>query len=101
MDNFTRLKLRTQESDEAVLLDCLESAKAIIMSRRFPYEAWPECLEPCYYDLQFRMALEIYEKQGAEGEIAHNESGVNRSYNGAWVSEQLLREITPKVGVVT
>lgn len=101
MDNFTRLKLRTQETDEAVLSDCLESAKAIIMSRRFPYGDYPKDLEPRYDDLQFRIALELYNKQGAEGEIVHNEHGVNRSYGGAWVSDQLLREITPKVGVVT
>ena len=33
MDNLARLKLRTNEPDEAILEDCLESAKAAIMAK--------------------------------------------------------------------
>jgi hypothetical protein len=98
MDNLERLKLRTQETDEAVLYDCLESAKAAILSRRFPFGNYPDELEPRYTDLQYRIALEIYNKAGAEGETAHSENGISRSYAGGWVSDQLLREVIPKVG---
>jgi hypothetical protein len=42
----------------------------------------------------------MFNKRGAEGETAHSENGVSRSYSSASVSEELLREITPKVGVV-
>ena len=51
-------------------------------------------------DLQIRIAVEMFNKRGAEGEIAHSENGVSRSYASANVSEDLLKEITPKVGVV-
>ena len=36
MDNLARLKLRTNEPDDAILEDCLESAKAAIMAISFP-----------------------------------------------------------------
>lgn len=45
MDNLARLKLRTNEPDDAILEDCLESAKAAIMARRYPFQEWPDELE--------------------------------------------------------
>lgn len=100
MDVLERLKLRTAEPDETILVDCLESAKSAIMSRRWPYQEWPEEIEPQYVDLQYRIALDLYNKTGAEGEIVHSENGVSRSYESSWISEQLLREVVPMVGVL-
>ena len=45
MDNLARLKLRTNEPDDAILEDCLESAKAAIMARRYPFQEWPDELK--------------------------------------------------------
>ena len=101
MDNLARLKLRTNEPDEAILRDCRESAKAAIMARRYPFQEWPYELERRYLDLQFRCAMDIYAKIGAEGEISHNENGVNRGYESSWISESLLQEVTPLAGRVT
>ena len=101
MTQLERLKIRITENvnyDE--LEDILESAKAVILSRRFPFGDQPEELERRYNDLQLRIAVEMFNKRGAEGETAHSENGVSRSYASANVSEDLLREITPKAGVV-
>lgn len=100
MDNLARLKLRTGEPDEAILEDCLESAKAAIMSRRFPYQEWPDELESRYLDLQFRCALDLYNRAGAEGQLVHNENSINRTWESSWISESLLREVTPVAKVV-
>lgn len=100
MDLLERMKLRTQEPDEAVLQDCLESAKAAIMTRRFPYQEWPDEIEPQYVDLQYRIAIDLYNKSGAEGEVLHIENGIDRHYESSWISKQLLQEVTPFVGVV-
>ncbi len=101
MTQLERLKIRITENvlDEE-LEDILESAKAVILSRRFPFGDYPEDIEPRYKDLQIRIAVEMYAKRGAEGETAHSENGVSRTYASANVSEDLLREITPKAGVV-
>ena len=101
MTQLERLKIRiTEKVDDKELEDILESAKAVILSRRFPFGEQPTEIEEKYKDLQIRIAVEMFNKQGAEGETAHSENGISRSYASASVSEDLLREITPKVGVV-
>lgn len=101
MTQLERLKIRiTENTNDIELGEILESAKAVILSRRYPFGEYPADIEPRYEDLQIRIAVEMYNKRGAEGETAHSENGISRSYSSASVSEELLREITPKVGVV-
>ena len=101
MTQLDRLKIRiTENVTDVELEDILESAKAVILSRRFPFGEQPTELEERYKDLQIRIAVEMFAKRGAEGETAHSENGVSRTYASANVSEDLLREITPKAGVV-
>lgn len=99
MTNLERLKLRTNEPNEAILEDCLESAKNAILARRFPMTEWPVDLPTQYLDLQFRIAMDLYNKIGAEGQKGHTENGVSRTWESSWISEQLLQEVTPLVGV--
>ena len=101
MTQLERLKIRiTEKVEDIELEDILESAKAVILSRRFPFGEQPTEIENKYKDLQIRIAVEMFNKRGAEGETAHNENGVSRTYASANVSEDLLKEITPKAGVV-
>lgn len=101
MTQLDRLKIRIPENNsDTELEELLESAKAVILSRRFPFGEQPEEIEKKYYDLQLRIAVEMYNKRGVEGQTSHSENGVSRSYSSANVSEELLREITPKAGVV-
>lgn len=95
------LKAETQEADENVLKRCLQVAYSAIQSRRYPYDdEWPEEVEPRYKDLQYRVALDLYNKRGAEGEISHTENGVSRGYESSWISESLLLEVIPFAGVL-
>ena len=101
MTQLERLKIRiTENVSDIELEDILESAKAVILSRRYPFGEQPPEIEDKYKDLQIRIAVEMFNKRGAEGETQHVENGVSRSYASANVSEDLLKEITPKVGVV-
>ena len=101
MTQLERLKIRiTENTTDEELEDILESAKAVILSRRFPFGELPDEIESRYKDLQIRIAVEMFSKRGAEGEVAHSENGISRTYSSANVSEDLLREITPKGGVV-
>lgn len=99
MTNLERLKLRTGEPDETLLIDCITSAKNAILARRFPYQEWPETVPAQYVDLEFRIAMDLYNKIGAEGQLSHAENGVSRTWESSWVSKQLLSEVTPLVGV--
>lgn len=99
MTILERLKMRTGEDDETLLSDCLDSARAAILARRFPFQEWPEDIPSQYEDLQYRIALDLFNKVGAEGQIGHSENGVSRTFESSWISEQLLREVVPFVGV--
>lgn len=94
-----RLMQRTGEENEALLTDIIESAKNAILTRRFPYQEPPEEVPARYADLQFRIAMDLYNKIGAEGQTGHSENGVSRTFESSWISEQLLREVIPLVGV--
>lgn len=101
MNILDKLRKRTGEEDEELLAVLLDDAKNAILSRRFPYGDRPDEVEPRYEDLQYRIALDLYNKQGAEGELIHKENGIDRTYESSWISEQLLSEVTPLAGVVS
>ena len=89
------------EDDEELLQDFLDSAESIILNKRYPFMSDDDTytLEKKYLNLQLRIAIELYNKQGAEGEMSHAENGTTRQYSSADVSESLLNEITPKARV--
>lgn len=101
MDALSRLKARTGETNEVLLQDLLESAKSAILARRFPFGEWPDELETKYLDLQFRIALDLYAKIGAEGQTGHTENSISRQWESSWISAELLQEVTPMCGSVT
>lgn len=90
---------------DAVALETLElwieHAQEIVLGRLYPFGC-PEGTEvPARYErLQVRIALELYNKRGAEGETAHTENGTQRVYESAGVSPSLLNQIVPYCGTV-
>lgn len=99
MDNsekLARLKiLIPEEKNEEILTLYLDFALDIILSKRFPFGNESKQLEPKYHNLQLQIAVELYNKRGAEGENSHSENGISRSYENAGVSASLLCQITP------
>ena len=56
---------------------------------------------PIQYDTtQVEIAAYLLNKRGAEGETAHSENGVSRSYEDGDIPPTLLRRITPMAGVL-
>ena len=93
MTSLERLLKRTGDDDLELLSGLLDSA-----ARRYPFGGGE--LEERYRDLQFRIALAMYNKLGAEYETSHSESGISRTWGSEDVPQQLLEEIVPigKVG---
>lgn len=87
----------TAETDLAMYL--LEQAEGIVMNRRYPFGV-PEGAEmPRQYEhIQLQVAVELYSKMGAEGQTAHKENGIDRTFEAADVSPSLLSRIVPLVG---
>lgn len=80
-----------QNSDE-FLQFYLDTAKTIICELRNTNE-----VEPKFSNIQVKMAIEMYNKIGAEGQVSHSENGIGRSWESADVSPSLLSQITPKL----
>jgi hypothetical protein len=48
---------------------------------------------------QCQIALYLLNKRGADGQTAHNENGVSRSYENGDVPESMLSDVIPQAGV--
>ena len=98
------LKAMVGDSDtEEVLLAYLNIAGNKIINRAYPYES--EVIEvtevPTRYDfLQCEIAAYLLNKRGAEGEVAHRENGIDRTYESSDVPESMLSSVTPMCGVL-
>lgn len=89
------------EATDDLLLYILEQAEGIVMNRRYPFGIPEGAKMPTQYEYaQLRIAVEIYNKMGAEGQTAHNENGVNRTWEAGDISHSVLKLIMPMVGSV-
>lgn len=93
---YTQALIGDEEATQALVNILLTEARDAILQRRFPF-GWPEdaTVEPRYEGLQCKLAARYFFRRGGEGEISHNENGINRTYSSA-NDEDLLMEITPK-----
>ena len=83
-----------------VLLSYLNIAGRKIINRAYPYDDSVEDVPRRYGYLQCDIANYLLNKRGAEGQTAHSENGVSRSYEAADVPESMLKEVIPHVGVL-
>ena len=84
--------LENPDVSDAVLQFYLDSAKDIICEIRFT-----DYVEAQYLNVQTQIAIELFNKAGAEGQTAHRENGISRTYEVGDVSQSLLSRITPYV----
>jgi len=79
----------------------LNLASNAMLERLFPYDPEKDADDmPERYDtLQCELAARYFLRRGGQGEINHEENGVNRNY-GSVDDEDILRRLTPfaKVG---
>lgn len=73
-------------------------ARDVILRARNPFAADPASVdwESRYDVLQAEIAAELFSRRGAEGEVSHNENGVNRTWASAGVSKHLMARIVPR-----
>ena len=88
-------------AEEELLNALLSQSEGIVLNRRYPFGI-PEgaTVPPQYEHIQLRVAVELFSKMGAEGQTAHSENGISRTYASADVSPALLYRIVPVVGSV-
>lgn len=89
-------------ADTELLSFLLLQAEGIVLSKRYPFGPPEGATVPTAYEhVQLQIAIELFSKMGAEGQTAHSENGINRTYEAADVSPSLLNRITPKCGSVS
>ena len=88
-------------ADVKVLSQMITLAEGIVLNRRYPFGIPEGATVPTQYEhIQLQVALELFSKMGAEGQTAHSENGINRTYESADISPALLYRIVPVVGSV-
>ena len=105
VEKLTLLRVMVGQPNEGdwsddVLISYLAIAGRKILNRAYPYDDTVTDV-PCRYGyLQCDIAAYLLNKRGAEGQTAHSENGISRSYESADVPESMLCEVTPHVGVL-
>ncbi len=91
-----RLISRGFNVKESDIQDEIYSAIGAVNSRRRFIPTSDKLFDSMYEDLIVRLCIASISKWGAEGESAHSENGVNRSYEkGSEYPESMLSEVIP------
>lgn len=91
---LTKLKTRLDNPDveDELLILLLDEASEIICEIRNS-----DKVETKYLGTQVRIAIELFNKMGVEGQTTHDENGMKRNYERGDVSDSLIRKITPMI----
>ena len=102
--SLLRAMVGTPNTDENwsddVLISYLDVAGRKIINRAYPYDDEVTEVPRRYGYHQCEIAAYLLNKRGAEGEIAHSENGISRSYESADIPPSMLSEVIPCVGVL-
>ena len=99
-EKLTMLKAMTGEKDESVLSTYLSIAGNKVLKRAYPFDNTVTVVPDRYAYNQVEIAAYLVNKRGAEGETAHSENGISRSYEDGDVPPTLLRDIVPFAAVM-
>lgn len=86
-----------EELSDVALTYYVDSAKEAILKRLWPLDpsASERSLPSQFSNRQIMIAVDLIQRRGAEGETAHSETGVTRTYRNAYVPADLLKDILP------
>ena len=90
----------TGENDQDVLSAYLAIAGNKVCRKAYPYDPSVAKVPEQYQHIQVEIAVYLLNKRGAEGQTAHSENGISRSYEDGDVPPTLLRDIVPFAAVM-
>ena len=95
IDRVQALLDNDPDATDTLLEIYLEDAEMAILNRIYPFGVPEDAEMPSRYEsIQCKLAQRYFLRRGAEGEIAHNENGVNRTYDSV-DDEDLFKTIVP------
>jgi len=83
----------TEATEEVVSL-YLQMALQKMVDRLYPFDDTKTSIPERYQMTQCELAVRLFLRRGGEGEKAHNENGINRTY-GSVDDEDILSRLTP------
>ena len=95
----TTLSALTGETDDVILLAFLHMAAQKVLAKCYPFGTEETTVPLRYQSVQLEIAMYLLNKRGAEGELSHNENGINRSYEAASVPDSMLKSVIPFASV--
>lgn len=91
---------KSEENYKDIIDSLLEDSKFIALSIIYPYEDYSELeLPKKYYNWQIRACIELYKLAGKKNVSSYSENGLSWTMFKDGLSNDLLNEIMPKVGV--
>lgn len=88
------------EHDRALVPYYVSVAQGAVVSHLFPYgDATWEKVPEKHHARTCEIAVFLVNKRGAEGETAHSENGVSRSYESAGIPRSYFEGMVPFCGV--
>lgn len=102
IEKLTALKIIVGGSDtNEVLSTYLSIAGSKILAKAYPFRQDISEVPIQYHYLQVEIAAYLLNKRGAEGQTAHSENGISRTYESADVPDTMLKLVTPYCGVIS
>lgn len=93
--------LSPEEVSESDVLPYLIISEEILLNRLYPYRDISGLELPSRYDMvHCHATVELWNHRGAEGQTAHSENGISRTWASSILSPSLIYLITPFVGSV-
>lgn len=84
-------------AEDDVLKSELLNAEAMILNKMYPFGYDESVVIPARYErLQVKLAVELFNQRGAEGQTSHSENGTSRT----WGASRILAQIPSHVGSV-
>lgn len=99
-----KVKMLSPKTPEDTVGVYLDMATQAILNKLYPFSDSEEYygvdgLPMKYESLAVRICVYLIRKEGAEGQTAHIENGVHRSYESADIPQSMLNEVIPMAKV--
>ena len=100
LEKIAMAKTLSGETDELTVSSYLKIAGSKICRKAYPFDPTVTEVPEQYSLLQVEIAVYLLNKRGAEGEAAHSENGISRTYENGDVPPSMLRQIVPMCGAL-
>lgn len=99
-EKIALVKAMCEETDDDIVSAYLVQAGRKICRKAFPFDRSVTEVPAEYEHLQIEAAVYLLNKRGADGQTAHTENGISRTYENADLPASMMNEIVPYCGVI-